>query len=356
MYRFRLWKTVKSGADMKNVMFFRDQYLSDRTPQFDIQYGGELSTQTILDYSDRAAGEVRITDAAGNILVLNEREFMNPLNDVYSMVAAKLPYQSLPVESLPQPKLHEFLTTVVLTSTKSGTQYTTSVDGNNKFQFSQVLPDGQYEMTLAYVNDVYPLKPYRQNVTLKSGKFVNGSSKPNHKPSIVKPVGDQSVILYQQLQLPLADYFQDPDGDAMQYKVSEGYIQDGVYYFDGNSTGIYQIQITASDLQSGSVTARFQVVVTDGAIHFTKAIKQLTLSSKYLVLKSTQEPTRLSVKKEPVDAASQQLVWKSSNSSIAYVNQNGMITPQSPGTTTITVSTWDGKVKAVCTVKVLGSK
>ncbi|BBH23046.1 hypothetical protein Back11_43910 [Paenibacillus baekrokdamisoli] len=356
MYRFRLWKTVKSGADMKNVMFFRDQYLSEQTPKIDIKYGGSLSAQTILDYSLRAAGEVRITDTYGNVLVLNEREFMNPMNDTYSTVAAKAPQQALPVESLPLPKLHEFLTTVVLTNTKTGTQYSTTVDGNNKFQFSKVLPDGQYVMTLKNVNDVYPLKQYRQNVTLKSGRFINDSTRPNHKPVIVKSPGDQSVLMYQQFQLQLADYFQDPDGDAIQYKVSAGYIQDGVYYFDGNSTGIYPIEITASDLQTGSVTIRYKIVVTDGTIHFAKAIQQLTLSSNYLVLKSTQEPTRLIVNKEPADAPLQQLIWKSSHSSIAYVNQDGIITPQSPGITTITVSTMDGRIKAMCTVKVLGSK
>lgn len=355
IYRFMLWRTVKSGTEMKNVMLYRDQNLSERTPTVDIRYGGTLSARTVFDYSVRAAGVIRVTDPYDNLLVMNEREFMDPANASYAMESDS-PLNVLPAESLPQPTLREFQTTVVLTNEKTGNRFTTEVNGNNAFQFSQTLPDGSYALTLKNVNDVYPLKPYVEHVNVKAGKFVSNDAKPNHKPVLVKPVVDQSVLLYKRLQLRLADYFNDADGDSLQFKVSEGYIQDGVYYFDGNATGLYPIAITASDLRTGSVTAKFQIAVTDGVIQFAKAIKELVLNSKYLVLTSGRNPAQLTARKLPSDAVAQKLVWKSSNDAIAAVNQSGLVTPKSPGTATITVYTAGGKVKSVCTVKVIAPK
>jgi hypothetical protein len=60
----------------------------------------------------------------------------------------------------------------------------------------------------------------------------------------------------------------------------------------------------------------------------------------------------LSVTIVPEEAANTELVWSSSTPIVASVDQNGYVKALTPGTTTITVSTKDGKVSAQCRVRV----
>lgn len=56
----------------------------------------------------------------------------------------------------------------------------------------------------------------------------------------------------------------------------------------------------------------------------------------------------------PVDASNQSLMWKTSNSSIATVSQEGVVTAQATGTATITATTTDGTgLSASCQVNVM---
>lgn len=57
----------------------------------------------------------------------------------------------------------------------------------------------------------------------------------------------------------------------------------------------------------------------------------------------------------PEDAFAEDIVWKSSNESIANVNQEGLITAIKEGNTTVTVSNSDGLVE-VCSVTVTKAK
>ncbi len=54
----------------------------------------------------------------------------------------------------------------------------------------------------------------------------------------------------------------------------------------------------------------------------------------------------------PSNAANQNITWKSSNTSVATVSASGKVTAKSPGRTTITVTTEDGKYTATCAVEV----
>lgn len=54
----------------------------------------------------------------------------------------------------------------------------------------------------------------------------------------------------------------------------------------------------------------------------------------------------------PKNAPSQELVWKSSNESVASIDNKGKITGKKEGKSTITVMTKDEKVKATCTITV----
>lgn len=53
----------------------------------------------------------------------------------------------------------------------------------------------------------------------------------------------------------------------------------------------------------------------------------------------------------PAHAAAQNLIWTSSNTGIATVN-NGVVSPVSEGISTITAKTQDGKIQTTCTVRV----
>ncbi len=55
----------------------------------------------------------------------------------------------------------------------------------------------------------------------------------------------------------------------------------------------------------------------------------------------------------PSNATNKQVSWTSSNSAIASVNANGVVTGLAPGTATVTATTADGNKTAVCTVTVV---
>lgn len=57
----------------------------------------------------------------------------------------------------------------------------------------------------------------------------------------------------------------------------------------------------------------------------------------------------------PTNATDKTLYWESSNTNIARVSDNGLVTPVSPGTSVITASTKDGNYKATCVVNVINS-
>lgn len=64
------------------------------------------------------------------------------------------------------------------------------------------------------------------------------------------------------------------------------------------------------------------------------------------------ETTKLSAKINPSNATNQKVTWKSSDSSIAKIDQNGKVTGLKTGKVTITVITKDGNKKATYTVVV----
>ncbi len=66
------------------------------------------------------------------------------------------------------------------------------------------------------------------------------------------------------------------------------------------------------------------------------------------------ETSQLTVSYNPADTTdSKTIIWSTSNSNIAKVNANGLVTANAAGTAIITASTTDGKKTATCQVKVI---
>ena len=83
------------------------------------------------------------------------------------------------------------------------------------------------------------------------------------------------------------------------------------------------------------------------------AVSNIELNKTELSVKAG-ESTRLSATVLPADATNKAVVWESSNTKVATVNETGNVTPLTVGTCTITCSATDGSdVKAECQVTVM---
>ena len=109
----------------------------------------------------------------------------------------------------------------------------------------------------------------------------------------------------------------------------------------GVSTG--NVTITATTEEGGyTASATITVIpVPVSGVTLNQSLIRLTTGTYQLV--ATVAPS---------DAANKNVTWTSANTAIATVSNTGVVTPVSPGTTTVTVTTEDGGYTATCTVKV----
>ncbi len=101
------------------------------------------------------------------------------------------------------------------------------------------------------------------------------------------------------------------------------------------------VTVTTAD---GGYTAKCTVNVVKKvtSVKLSRSSAELYLG-KTLTLKATVSPS---------DATDKSVKWTSSNTAVAKVSSNGVVTPVKPGTATITVKTSDGSFTAKCTVEV----
>lgn len=81
------------------------------------------------------------------------------------------------------------------------------------------------------------------------------------------------------------------------------------------------------------------------------AVTGVSLNMTSLTM-SVGETKTLNATVSPADATDKRVTWSSSNTAVATVNENGVVTAISTGTTVITVTTTDGSKTAQCTVTV----
>ena len=111
--------------------------------------------------------------------------------------------------------------------------------------------------------------------------------------------------------------------------------------------GTATITVTTED---GSKTATCAVTVKAATVSVTG----VTLSQTQASLYSNRTPNTLTLTATvaPDDATNKAVTWTSSDSTVATVDQNGVVTAVAPGTATITVTTAHGSFTATCTVTV----
>ena len=97
----------------------------------------------------------------------------------------------------------------------------------------------------------------------------------------------------------------------------------------------------------GNKSATCAITVTNATIAVTGI--SLNKTSTTLFVGDTET---LSATIAPEDATNKSVTWSSSNTSVATVSSNGVVTAKAEGTTTITVKTADGNKTATCTVTV----
>ena len=114
-------------------------------------------------------------------------------------------------------------------------------------------------------------------------------------------------------------------------------------------------KVTAVALGSAEIT----VTTVDGghiAVCQVSVIQKVTgvaLDVETATLRIGEQTLQLNANVAPEDATEKSLVWSSSNTGVASVDENGLVTPLAPGETDITVTTVDGGFTAVCKVTVV---
>ena len=125
--------------------------------------------------------------------------------------------------------------------------------------------------------------------------------------------------------------------------------------WNSSNTGVATVD------QSGNVTAKANGTTTITAttqngksasctVTVTTAITSLTVSPTSKTLK-TGETVQLTATKNP-STATEGITWTSSNSSVATIDQNGLVIAKGSGTATITVKSSTGGKSATCTITV----
>lgn len=105
-----------------------------------------------------------------------------------------------------------------------------------------------------------------------------------------------------------------------------------------------QLLVTATDTYGRTVTRTIRVVVSDDTV------SGITLDQTNVDRYANAGAFKLNAQVTPDDAAIKDVVWTSSDESVATVDANGNVTPVNTGSVVITAETFDGGYKASCNV------
>lgn len=112
----------------------------------------------------------------------------------------------------------------------------------------------------------------------------------------------------------------------------------------GNSIGT--VKITA--ISKNGVKASFSVTVTNRNVDVSK----IEIDNKYPAVMNNGATLQLNATVSPANATDKTIVWSSSNSDVASVNQNGLVTANNAGTAIITAKSSNASVYSTSTIRV----
>lgn len=128
----------------------------------------------------------------------------------------------------------------------------------------------------------------------------------------------------------------------------------GIAVFTVSSRTAGKVTYTAKDVDENvTLTQTAEITFTRAYVptpHYP--VESVSLDRDSLTLTEGGRAVALQVSIQPSYASNQQVRWDSSDPKIATVDPNGIVTPQSVGTTTITVTTVDGNKTATVRVTV----
>ena len=109
--------------------------------------------------------------------------------------------------------------------------------------------------------------------------------------------------------------------------------------------------ITAISAGTATITAKAGKITATCVITVTVPVSSVTLDKTTLAL-TEGETYKLTATVSPEDATNQGISWRSSDSRVATVDDNGLVTAIGAGTAAVTVTTADGGLTATCEVTV----
>lgn len=112
-------------------------------------------------------------------------------------------------------------------------------------------------------------------------------------------------------------------------------------------------KVTAKNIGTATIIASNHGYRSECKINVVKSIvlKSITINKSALTIKE-QASEKLEIKYSPTNATNKKITWRSSNNTIATVDQNGKVTGIKPGSATITAVSDDGGIVATTKVTV----
>ncbi|RNB89548.1 hypothetical protein EDM56_10170 [Brevibacillus fluminis] len=185
----------------------------------------------------------------------------------------------------------------------------------------------------------------------------------NHAPVVASPIRDQSLTAGQgSIQIDAGNTFTDADArDNLTLfaksdtpAVANVSMQNNTITMTPVSAGKAKITVTAEDSKGAQAQTQFTVTVSSYTPPTPSyyPVTSVSLNKTTLTLKAGGDGERLVASIQPSNATNQQVVWTSSEPTVASVDPNGKVTPLVVGEATVTVTTVDGNKTASARVKV----
>ena len=252
----------------------------------------------------------------------------------------------------------------VYTVSEEGGEIKVNIKSNVKYEVN--IPSDASWLTVASKSSTRGLE--KSTLVLKASKNDSGDERKAVVELSYKSISTPVEVYVEQgfkpsVSLDVDEFEIDEAGGEIQVSVSSNTSLDTSYSEDWISSGgreetggfnfIQKIRVSALPSNISSRTAKVEFSDKLGKWNISKVvtIKQ----TKSLAIKDTDVEILIgkSHTLEVINNTGSSLSWKSSNTSVATVNNNGKVTGVSKGTATITVTTADGKYSAQCTVKII---